>query len=148
MTKHGFTLFVLFSAVASTICRHEKDFCESKSCNEREFEQNHFYPNVKTYGEIALTLSHKLLGKIYEYIMSVNMLFWILTVFESLSVCCTDALPLDEVDGNVIRTVKGCVFSDCKPTPLKEPLTLAAVSQVINPLHLGSGDIIVVTVFH
>ncbi|KAK2869839.1 hypothetical protein QQF64_022272 [Cirrhinus molitorella] len=101
MTQHGFTLFVLFSAVASTTCRYEQDFCESKSCNEREFEQNHFYNNVKAYGEIPLTLSHKLL----------------------------DALPLDEVDGNFIRTVKGCVFSECNPTPLKEPLTLAAVSQ-------------------
>ncbi|XP_050954206.1 protein adenylyltransferase SelO [Labeo rohita] len=101
MTKHGFTLFVLFSAVASTTCRDEQDFCESKSCNEREFEQNHFYTNVKTYGEIPLTLSHKLIG----------------------------ALPLDEVDDNFIRTVKGCVFSKCQPTPLKEPLTLAAVSQ-------------------
>ncbi|XP_016406632.1 selenoprotein O-like [Sinocyclocheilus rhinocerous] len=93
--------FLFFSAVASTTCRDEQDFCESKSCNERDFEQNHFYTNVKTYGEIPLTLSHKL----------------------------SDALPLDEVDGPVIRTVKGCVFSECQPTPLKEPLTLAAVSQ-------------------
>lgn len=73
MTKHGFTLFLLFSAVASTTCRDEQDFCESKSCNQREFEQNHFYTNVKTYGEIPLTLSHKLLGKLYT--VSVNMLF-------------------------------------------------------------------------
>ncbi|RXN11886.1 seleno O-like protein [Labeo rohita] len=91
----------ILSPVASTTCRDEQDFCESKSCNEREFEQNHFYTNVKTYGEIPLTLSHKLI----------------------------DALPLDEVDDNFIRTVKGCVFSKCQPTPLKEPLTLAAVSQ-------------------
>ncbi|CAM4577920.1 unnamed protein product [Leuciscus chuanchicus] len=40
-----------------------------------------------------------------------------------------DALPLDEVDGNVIRTVKRSVFSESQPSPLKEPLTLAAVSQ-------------------
>uniref|UniRef100_A0A672NN14 Selenoprotein O n=1 Tax=Sinocyclocheilus grahami TaxID=75366 RepID=A0A672NN14_SINGR len=39
------------------------------------------------------------------------------------------ALPLDEVGGPVIRAVKGCVFAECQPTPLKEPLTLAAVSQ-------------------
>ncbi len=117
----------------------EQDFCESESCSEREFQQN-FYTNVKTYGEISLSLSHKLLGKIC--IMSVNMLFHILTVFESLPVCCTDALPLEAVDGHVKR----CVFSECQPTPLKEPLTLAAVSQVIHP-SVKPGDITVVTVF-
>ncbi|XP_026056537.1 uncharacterized protein LOC113042150 isoform X3 [Carassius auratus] len=101
MTKHGFTLFVFFSAVASATCVDEQDFCESKSCYKREFEQNNFYTNVQTYGEIPLTLSQKLL----------------------------DALPLDEVDGHVPRTVNRCVFSECQPTPLKEPLTLAAVSQ-------------------
>lgn len=101
MTKHGFTLFVFFSAVASTTCRDEQDFCESKVCNEREFKQNHFYTNEKTYGEIPLTLSHRLL----------------------------DALPLDELDGPVSRPVRGCVFSGSRPTPLKEPLTLAAASQ-------------------
>lgn len=44
--------------------------------------------------------------------------------------CVTDVLPLDEVDGNFNRVVKGCVFSECQPTPLKAPLTLAAVSLV------------------
>ncbi len=91
MTKHGFILFVLFSAFASTICRHGQYFCDSKSCNERDFEQNHFYTNVNTYGEIPLTLSHTLLGKIY--IMSVNVLFYISTVFESL-LCVVQMLYL------------------------------------------------------
>lgn len=131
MTNHGFTLFVFFSAVASTTCRDEQDFCESKVCNEREFKQNHFYTNEKTYGEIPLTLSHRLLGKIY--IMSVNVLFYTLTVTDSLCVYFTDALPLDELDGPVSRPVRGCVFSGSRPTPLKEPLTLAAASQVIHP---------------
>lgn len=53
-----------------------------------------------------------------------------MTVIKSLPVCFTDALPLDDVNDNFIRTVKRCVFSKCQPTPLKEPLTLAAVSQV------------------
>lgn len=73
--------------------------------------------------------------------------------------CFTDALPLDEVEGHFIRTVKGCVFSESQPTPLKEPLTLAAVSQVNKPIQSSSftenlcftavkpGDIVAVTVF-
>ncbi|XP_051971133.1 protein adenylyltransferase SelO-like [Xyrauchen texanus] len=60
-----------------------------------------FYPTVKHTAEIPLTLSHKLI----------------------------DALPLDAVDDNLIRPVKGCVFSESQPTPMKEPLTLAAVSK-------------------
>ncbi|XDV46956.1 hypothetical protein PO909_016749 [Leuciscus waleckii] len=101
MTKHGFTLFLFSSAVAIATFRDEQEFCENESCNEREFDKSHFYSDVKHCGEIPLALSHKLL----------------------------DALPLDEVDGNVIRTVKRSVFSESQPSPLKEPLTLAAVSQ-------------------
>ncbi|XDV46858.1 hypothetical protein PO909_016680 [Leuciscus waleckii] len=99
MTKHGFTLFLFLSAVAIATFRDEQEFCENESCNEREFDKSHFYSDVKHCGEIPLALSHKLL----------------------------DALPLD--DGNVIRTVKRSVFSESQPSPLKEPLTLAAVSQ-------------------
>lgn len=76
------------------------------------------------------------------------------TVITSLPVCFTDALPLDEVDDNFIRTVKGCVFSKCQPTPLKEPLTLAAVSQVNKHLQktwtsvkTGCCNIVVITLF-
>ncbi|XP_051543529.1 protein adenylyltransferase SelO-like isoform X2 [Myxocyprinus asiaticus] len=47
----------------------------------------------------------------------------------SASLAPYDALPLDAVDGNLIRAVKGCVFSECQPTPMKGPLTLAAVSK-------------------
>ncbi|XP_070784268.1 protein adenylyltransferase SelO-like [Enoplosus armatus] len=41
-----------------------------------------------------------------------------------------EAFPIDEVDGNFVRTVKNCIFSKSIPTPLKGPLTLAAVSKV------------------
>lgn len=41
-----------------------------------------------------------------------------------------DAFPVDEVNGNFIRTVKNCIFSRSIPTPLKGPLRLAAVSKV------------------
>uniref|UniRef100_A0A3P8SP37 Selenoprotein O n=1 Tax=Amphiprion percula TaxID=161767 RepID=A0A3P8SP37_AMPPE len=40
-----------------------------------------------------------------------------------------ESFPLDEVDGNFVRTVKNCLFSKCIPTPLKGPLRLAAVSK-------------------
>ncbi|XP_062297595.1 protein adenylyltransferase SelO-like [Scomber scombrus] len=40
-----------------------------------------------------------------------------------------DAFPIDEVDGNFVRTVKNCIFSKSIPTPLKGPLKLAAVSK-------------------
>uniref|UniRef100_A0A3B4ZN00 Selenoprotein O n=2 Tax=Stegastes partitus TaxID=144197 RepID=A0A3B4ZN00_9TELE len=40
-----------------------------------------------------------------------------------------EAFPLDEVDGNFVRTVKNCLFSKSFPTPLKGPLRLAAVSK-------------------
>lgn len=43
---------------------------------------------------------------------------------------CTEAFPLDEVNGDFVRTVKNCVFSRSFPTPLKGPLRLAAVSKV------------------
>ncbi|XP_047424204.1 protein adenylyltransferase SelO-like [Mugil cephalus] len=40
-----------------------------------------------------------------------------------------EAFPIDEVDGNFVRTVKNCIFSQSIPTPLKGPLRLAAVSK-------------------
>ncbi|XP_069015817.1 protein adenylyltransferase SelO-like isoform X2 [Embiotoca jacksoni] len=40
-----------------------------------------------------------------------------------------ETFPLDEVDGDFVRTVKNCVFSKSTPTPLKGPLRLAAVSK-------------------
>uniref|UniRef100_A0A671WND2 Selenoprotein O n=1 Tax=Sparus aurata TaxID=8175 RepID=A0A671WND2_SPAAU len=45
------------------------------------------------------------------------------------SVLSAEAFPVDEVDGNFVRTVKNCVFSKSLPTPLKGPLRLAAVSK-------------------
>ncbi|CAL8313341.1 unnamed protein product [Merluccius merluccius] len=42
-----------------------------------------------------------------------------------------DAFPVDEVDGDSVRTVRRCVFSRCLPTPLKAPISLAAVSQSV-----------------
>lgn len=41
----------------------------------------------------------------------------------------TEALPVDMVDGNFVRTVKNYIFSKSIPTPLKGPLRLAAVSK-------------------
>ncbi|CAB1448643.1 unnamed protein product [Pleuronectes platessa] len=40
-----------------------------------------------------------------------------------------EAFPIDEVSGNLVHTVKNCIFSKSIPTPLKEPLSLAAVSK-------------------
>ncbi|XP_042254887.1 protein adenylyltransferase SelO-like [Thunnus maccoyii] len=40
-----------------------------------------------------------------------------------------DAFPIDKVDGSFVRTVKNCIFSKSIPTPLKGPLSLAAVSK-------------------
>ncbi|XP_063063023.1 protein adenylyltransferase SelO-like [Engraulis encrasicolus] len=40
-----------------------------------------------------------------------------------------ETFPLDEIDGNYVRTVKRCVFSESSPTPLKGSLKLAAVSK-------------------
>ncbi|XP_056155280.1 protein adenylyltransferase SelO-like isoform X2 [Lampris incognitus] len=40
-----------------------------------------------------------------------------------------EAFPVDEVDGNFVRTVKNCIFSKSTPTPLKGSLTLATVSK-------------------
>nr|XP_046227358.1 protein adenylyltransferase SelO-like isoform X1 [Scatophagus argus] len=51
---------------------------------------------------------------------------------DKFSVSCKkliEALPVDEVDGNFVRTVKNCIFSKSIPTPLKIPLRLAAVSK-------------------
>uniref|UniRef100_A0A8C4HTV2 Selenoprotein O n=1 Tax=Dicentrarchus labrax TaxID=13489 RepID=A0A8C4HTV2_DICLA len=45
------------------------------------------------------------------------------------SVLSAEAFPVDEVDGNFVRTVKNCIFSKSIPTPLKGPLRLAAVSK-------------------
>lgn len=41
-----------------------------------------------------------------------------------------EKLPVDEVDGNFVRTVKNCIFSKSIPTPLRGPLRLAAISKV------------------
>ncbi|XP_071340827.1 protein adenylyltransferase SelO-like isoform X2 [Trachinotus anak] len=51
---------------------------------------------------------------------------------DQLRVSCKkliEAFPVDEVDGNFVRTVKNCIFSKSIPTPLKGPLRLAAVSK-------------------
>ncbi|XP_044033394.1 protein adenylyltransferase SelO-like isoform X3 [Siniperca chuatsi] len=52
---------------------------------------------------------------------------------DQFSVSCKkliEAFPIDEVDGDFVRTVKNCIFSKSIPTPLKGPLRLAAVSKV------------------
>lgn len=41
-----------------------------------------------------------------------------------------EKLPVDEVNGNFVRTVKNCIFSKSTPTPLRGPLRLAALSKV------------------
>lgn len=41
-----------------------------------------------------------------------------------------EALPVDEIDSNFVRTVKNCIFSKSNPTPLRGPLRLAAVSRM------------------
>ncbi|XP_034562823.1 protein adenylyltransferase SelO-1, mitochondrial-like [Notolabrus celidotus] len=51
---------------------------------------------------------------------------------DQFSVSCKkliESFPVDEVDGNFVRTVKNCIFSKSIPTPLKGPLRLAAVSK-------------------
>ncbi|KAM9712928.1 protein adenylyltransferase SelO-like [Menidia menidia] len=40
-----------------------------------------------------------------------------------------ESFPIDEIDGNFVRTVRNCIFSKSIPTPLKGPLRLAAVSK-------------------
>lgn len=40
-----------------------------------------------------------------------------------------DKLPVDEVNGNFVRTVRNCIFSKSTPTPLRGPLRLAALSK-------------------
>lgn len=88
MTKHDFTLFLFFSAVASATFSDEQEFCESESCNERDFDKSHFYSNVKYCGEIPLTLSHKLIGKIQMSICYFTRWLWfnrVLCVLQTLS---------------------------------------------------------------
>lgn len=49
-----------------------------------------------------------------------------------LNVSCKnliEKLPVDEVNGNFVRTVKNCIFSKSTPTPLRGPLRLAALSK-------------------
>ncbi|XP_034428872.1 protein adenylyltransferase SelO-like [Hippoglossus hippoglossus] len=51
---------------------------------------------------------------------------------DQFRVSCTkllEAFPIDEVSGNFVHTVKNCIFSKSIPTPLKGPLSLAAVSK-------------------
>lgn len=99
MIKYSFTLFFILFARAAF--RDKQGFCERNECNEDEASKHNIFDfSVKHNAEIPLTLTHTL----------------------------SDCLPLDEVDGNFIRTVKSCVFSECQPTPLKKPLTLAALS--------------------
>ncbi|KAM6953392.1 protein adenylyltransferase SelO-like [Aplochiton taeniatus] len=53
-------------------------------------------------------------------------------IHEYLQLSCTkliEAFPLDEVDDDFVRTVKNCIFSESKPSPLKGPLRLAAISK-------------------
>ncbi|CAG5896112.1 unnamed protein product [Menidia menidia] len=40
-----------------------------------------------------------------------------------------ESFPIDEIDGNFVRSVRNCIFSKSIPTPLKGPLRLAAVSK-------------------
>ncbi|CAL8399022.1 unnamed protein product [Arctogadus glacialis] len=42
-----------------------------------------------------------------------------------------ESFPMDEVDGDYVRTVKNCVFSRSLPAPLRAPVTLAAVSKSV-----------------
>lgn len=52
---------------------------------------------------------------------------WVLIILYFFS---AEKLPVDEVNGNFVRTVKNCIFSKSIPTPLRGPLRLAALSKV------------------
>uniref|UniRef100_A0A8C9ZPQ9 Selenoprotein O n=1 Tax=Sander lucioperca TaxID=283035 RepID=A0A8C9ZPQ9_SANLU len=61
--------------------------------------------------------------------MSVSNLIQDLDQFRVSCKKLIEAFPIDEVDGNFARSVKHCIFSKSNPTPLKDPLRLAAISK-------------------
>ncbi|TDG97460.1 hypothetical protein EPR50_G00226400 [Perca flavescens] len=61
--------------------------------------------------------------------MSVSNLIQDLDQFRVSCKKLIEAFPIDEVDGNFARSVKHCIFSKSNPTPLKDPLRLAATSK-------------------
>lgn len=87
-------------------------FCESDSCQSHGI---HMEPNPHVF---KTNLNESVTKRFHE--------------IDHLKLSCNkliEAFPLDQVDENFVRTVKNCIFSESKPTPLKGPLKLAAFSK-------------------
>lgn len=93
------------------------DFCQSTDadCHTHDATASNSQPSPQTVkSRWNMNVSH-LINDLDQFKVSCKKLI--------------ESFPLDEVDGNIVRTVKNCLFSKSIPTPLKGPLRLAAVSK-------------------
>ncbi|KAM7369696.1 hypothetical protein PAMP_011000 [Pampus punctatissimus] len=93
------------------------DFCQTTDpdCHSQDNTASNNQPSSHTFKFRWNTSAANLIHDLDQFRVSCKKLI--------------EAFPIDEVDGNFVRTVKNCIFSKSIPTPLKGPLRLAAVSK-------------------
>lgn len=127
-------VYVLESCQTSDLdCgRHEGATSDSRSSAETaQMRWKEAGSNLTQHLELFRLSCEKLIGTTDTYlpVLFSNMqpVVFILATLP----CPAEALPVDEIDSNLVRTVKNCVFSKSNPTPLRGSLRLAAVSKVM-----------------
>uniref|UniRef100_A0A8D2ZYK2 Selenoprotein O n=1 Tax=Scophthalmus maximus TaxID=52904 RepID=A0A8D2ZYK2_SCOMX len=113
-----YRLLVFALAAASRLApAHVLEFCHSSDCHRDDDTASNGQPAPNTVRS--------------RWNMSVSGLVRDLDQFRVSCKKLIEEFPVDEVDGNFVRTVKNCIFSKSTPTPLKGPLRLAAVSKEV-----------------
>ncbi|XP_039645966.1 protein adenylyltransferase SelO-like isoform X2 [Perca fluviatilis] len=111
-------VFALVAASSFTYV-HVLEFCQSThhDCNSDSHDNK---------GSKSKLSQHTVKSR---WNMSISNLIQDLDQFRVSCKKLIEAFPIDEVDGNFARSVKHCIFSKSNPTPLKDPLRLAATSK-------------------
>ncbi|XP_053198546.1 protein adenylyltransferase SelO-like isoform X2 [Scomber japonicus] len=109
-------VFALVSASSFTPV-YALDFCQTTDpdCNSHDNIASNTQQSLHTFKSRWNMSAANLIQHLDQFTVSCKKLI--------------DAFPIDEVDGNFVRTVKNCIFSKSIPTSLKGPLKLAAVSK-------------------
>ncbi|CAN9506451.1 unnamed protein product [Ophioblennius macclurei] len=109
---------LVFALVRASVLTavHSSDFCQSpqSGCHSSD-EAASNSRSFQSAAKLRWNATNSNLVHLDQFRVSCNTLL--------------DAFPIDEIDGNFVRTVKKCIFSRSIPTPLKGPLRLAAVSK-------------------
>ncbi|XP_061777599.1 protein adenylyltransferase SelO, mitochondrial-like isoform X4 [Nerophis ophidion] len=109
----------LFAVVTATIVTivHMQDFCQ-----KADFECQSQDLSASAQQPLSQSVNSRWNASVLNLIQNLDH-------FRVSNEKLMGAFPIDEMQGNSVRTVKNCIFSESIPTPLKGPLRLVAVSK-------------------